>query len=186
MIRRFILPAAAGVVLLVPSTSPASAQEDPVPTVIPQDSVTLVLTRFQTLQQQVQALQQEVMNASPTLQEQQAAVTDMVESAVAEIDPTLQSEMEARLPSIQQEAQTAQAAGDTTRLQALEAEFVALRSRAEDAQQAAVDRPEIAAEIESFEESLRSEMEARNPGIAGALAELEALAGRLDATLGGG
>lgn len=186
MIRRILFPAAAGLLALAPFSTATAAQVDPTPSVIPEDSVTLVITRFQTLQQQVQTLQQEVMNTTPALQERQAEVSGMVESAVAEIDPTLQAALESRMPSIQQEAQAAQAAGDTTRLQALEQEFVALRTRAEEAQQTAVERPDIAAEIESFEDSLRAEMAQRDPGIAETLAELEALAGRLDATLGGG
>lgn len=184
--RRFLTPAVAGLALLVPLAGGASAQTESSPALIPQDSVTIALTRFQTLQQQVQTLQQEVLNSTPTLQEHQAEVSGMVESAVAEIDPTLQSEMETRLPTIQQEAQAAQAAGDTTKLQVLEEEFVALRARAEDAQREAVERPAIAAEIEAFEDSLRDAMASRNPEITAALAELEVLAGRLDATLGGG
>ncbi|MEK9502827.1 hypothetical protein [Gaopeijia maritima] len=186
MIRSSFAPLAAALLLFAPIDSGVAAQVEAAPAMIPQDSVQIALARFQSLQQELTTLQQEVMNASPQLQEQQAEVSGAVESAVSEIDPSLQADMEARMPVIQQEAQAAQAAGDTTALVALEQEFMTLRGRAETAQQEAVERPAIAAQIEAFEEALRTEMATRDPEVESTLAELEVLAGRLDATLGGG
>ena len=89
MFRRFLLPASAGLFLFVPLTGAASAQDaSPAPSLIPQDSVQIVLQRFQSLQQQVGILQQQVMDDSPELQEYQATVSGLVEAAVSEIDPT--------------------------------------------------------------------------------------------------
>lgn len=186
MLRRFSLPALAGLVLAVPFASAASAQEDVAPALIPEDSVQIALTRFQTLQEQVGTLQQEVMTASVDLQSEQAEVSAMVEAAVYEIDPALQSDMETRMPAIQQEAQAAQAAANTGRLQELEQEFVALRTRAETAEQQALERPEIKSRVETFQEALRAEMALRDPDIDATMSELETLASRLDATLNGG
>lgn len=186
MVRRTFVPLAAALLLFAPVDAGLAAQMESAPAMIPQDSVQVALARFQSLQQELTTLQQEVMNSNPALQEQQAEVSGAVESAVSEIDPSLQADMEARMPVIQQEAQAAQAAGDTTALVALEQEFMTLRGRAETAQQAAVEQPEIAARIEAFEEALRAEMASRDPAVESTLAELEALAGRLDATLGGG
>lgn len=186
MTRRIFAPAAAALLTLAPFGGTTAAQVEAAPTLIPQDSVQIVLTRFQTLQQELGTLQQEVMNSTPALQDQQAEVSGLVETAVSEIDPTLQADMEMRMPVIQQEAQAAQAAGDTTVLRTLEEEFLTLRTRAEDAQQDAVEQPEIAAVIDAFEEALKAEMSSRDPEVESTLAELEVLAERLDATLGSG
>jgi chromosome segregation ATPase len=186
MLRRFALPALAGLVLVVPFAGAASSQEQAGPALIPEDSVQLALTRFQALQEQVGTLQQEVMNASTALQANQAEVSALVEAAVYEIDPALQGDMEVRMPAIQQEAQAAQAAANTARLQQLEQEFVALRTRAEQAEQAALEQPAIKEKLETFQEALRAEMALIDPEIDAAMDELETLADRLNATLNGG
>ena len=110
----------------------------------------------------------------------------MVEARVYDIDSTLQADIRERMPAISQQAQAAEAAGDTVALQAAQQEYVMLRTRAEQAEQAALLEPDIQSAVSAFEEALRSEMEARDPEIDDAMAELEALAGRLEATLGGG
>jgi hypothetical protein len=186
MLRRFALPALAGLVLVVPLSGAASSQEIAGPVLIPEDSVQVALARFQTLQEQVGTLQQEVMNASAALQADQAEVAALVEAAVYEIDSELRAEMEARMPAIQQEAQEAQAAANTARLQQLEQEYVALRTRAEEAEQVALERPEIKERVETFQEALLAEMAILDPEIDLAMSELETLADRLDATLNGG
>lgn len=186
MLRRFALPAVAGLVFVLPFSSATAAQEGTTPALIPEDSVQLALMRFQTLEQQVGTLQQQVMEGSTELQTDQAEVSALVEAAVYEIDPTLKEDMEARMPAIQQEAQAAQAAANTARLQELEQEYVALRTRAEEAEQTALERPDIKARVEAFESALRSEMTLRDPNLEATMSELEELAGRLDATLNGG
>lgn len=189
MSYRFLRRALLALTALAPLALPSAAQEattEAAGVVIPEDSVQIVLARFQTLQQQMGSLQEEVLNTTPALQTAQAEVAELVEAAVTALDPTLQTEIEARMPALQQEAQAAQAAGDTARLEALEAEYVALRTRAETAETAALEQPEIQTRVDAFQEALRAEMEARDPQVEVALAELEALATRLDATLGGG
>ena len=186
MLRRFALPALAGLVLVVPFSGAASSQEGAVPVLIPEDSVQLALARFQTLQEEVGTLQQEVMTANMELQAAQAEVSALVEAAVYEIDPALRADMEGRMPAIQQEAQAAQAAANTARLQELELEFVSLRTRAEEAEQVALEQPEIKSRVETFQAALRAEMAVINPDIDETMTELESLADRLDATLNGG
>lgn len=186
MFRRIVIPAMAGLVLGVPFSRAASSQEMPGAALIPEDSVQIVLARFETLEQAVGALQQEVMNSSVELQTEQAEVSALVEAAVNEIDPTLRADLETRMPAIQQEAQAAQAAANTARLQQLEQEFVALRSRAEEAEQAALEQPEIQSRVETFQDALRAEMARIDPEIDVTMSELEALADRLNLTLNGG
>lgn len=188
MNRRSTLPALAGLLALAPWAAPAAAQValEPVPVVIPQDSVQIALARFQELQQEFGAFQQQVIEASPDLLADQAEVSALVEAAVDELDPTLRADMETRMPAIQQEAQAAQAAANTARLQELEQEFVGLRNRAQDAESTALERPEIKSRIEAFEGALRAEMTLQDPSVAAKMTELETLAGRLDATLNGG
>ena len=183
MFRRFVFPAMAGLVLGVPFSGAASSQEIGAAALIPEDSVQLVLSRFETLEQMVGSLQQEVMEASAELQAEQAEVSALVEAAVYELDPELRADMEAR---IQQEAQEAQAAANTARLQQLEQEFVALRTRAAEAEQAALEQPEIKSRVETFQDALLAEMARVNPEIDVTMSELETLAERLNLTLNGG
>lgn len=182
MARSILTSAALALAVVAPLTAQVPA---PAP-VIPMDSVQTALERFQSLQEELGLLQQEVMNSTPALADEQAAVYQAVEQAVAEIDPELQTDLEARMPALQQEAQAAQTAGDTTALMVLEQEYMTLMERAETAQLSAVERPHIAARIEAFEQALRTEMSARDPEMESTLAELEVLALRLEATLGGG
>ncbi len=186
MFRRFVFPAMAGLVLGVPFSGAASSQEIGAAALIPEDSVQLVLSRFETLEQMVGSLQQEVMEASAELQAEQAEVSALVEAAVYELDPELRADMEARMPAIQQEAQEAQAAANTARLQQLEQEFVALRTRAAEAEQAALEQPEIKSRVETFQDALLAEMARVNPEIDVTMSELETLAERLNLTLNGG
>ena len=186
MVRSLLASAAVALALAAPVHAGLAAQVAATTPVIPMDSVQTALARFQVLQEELTALQQDVMPSTPTLAEEQASVVEAVEQAVAEIDPSLQVDLETRMPALQQEAQAAQTAGDTTALVALEQEYMTLMERAESAQLSAVERPQIAARIEAFETALRSAMQARNPAMEETLAELEALAMRLEATLGGG
>lgn len=185
MVRSLVLVAAA-LALVVPVPSGLAAQSLDAPPVIPADSVQDALTRFQSIQEELTLLQEEVMTSTPALAEEQASLSQAVDQAVSEIDPELQGDLEARMPALQQEAQAAQSAGDTAALMALEQEYVALVERAETAQKAAVERPGIAERIEAFEDALRAEMTLRKPDMDETLAELEQLAMRLEATLGGG
>ncbi len=191
MIRRILLPALAGLLLLAPLPRSIAAQDSAGPaadavTVIPEDSVQTLLARFQALQERVGVLQQEIMAEHPELQTHSAEVSSAVEQAVYVLDPTLDADMDARMPGLQQEAQAAQASGNTARLDELQAEYVALRTRAEQAELEVLKQPEIKALIDAFQAALTEKMKVKDPEIGSAIDELEALAERLQATLGEG
>lgn len=178
------LTALALLTLALPLQGQEEATEAP-PTPLPQDSVQDAMARFQALDQRVNQVQDQALQANPELQQEQTAIQQDIETAMFEAHPDLQVALQERLPAMQEEAASAQAAQDTTRLQALNNEYQGIMSRVEAAQTEVVEEAAMRARLTSFQTRVMEAMVLLDPEIEGVFAQLRALASRLDATLGG-
>jgi hypothetical protein len=175
----------APIVLLAVGAVAAAAQEVPEPVRIPEDSVPAQLQRYQELQSRVSAIQARAMEDSPELTERRAAIAEMVEQRSYEVDPGLREVIRTRMPELQQRVEAARSVGNTTVLRSVQAEFEAMRERAQAAEGRALELPEVASVIAAFEDDLLEAMTAYDPNVGSTLAELRALSARLERTLGG-
>ena len=172
-------------VMLAAGAAAAGGQEIPDPVRIPEDSVPAQLQRYQELQTRVSAAQGRAMEASPELASRRTEIAELVEARSYDVDPGLREVIRTRMPELQSRVEAAQARGNTSVLRAVQAEFEAMRERARAAEARALELPDVASAIEGFEDDLLEAMTAYDPEVDSALAELRALAARLELTLGG-
>ncbi len=186
MVRDMIRGTGLALVLSL-SALPLFAQEveeaPPVP--LPQDSIQVALNQFQQLDQRVNAVQEQAMEAQPELQEEQAEIQQAIESAMFAAHPDLQAALQERLPAMQAEANEAQAAQDTAALQTLNQEYQGIMARVEQAQAEVVQEEGMRTRLDAYQDRVMAAMVAIDPEIEGVFEELRVLAGRLDATIGG-
>jgi DNA repair ATPase RecN len=166
---------------------PARAQEEAPDTFVPlpQDSVQTALAEFQILNTRVNEVQVQALEANPELQQEQAAIQSEIEIAVFEARPDLKTALQERLPAMQQEAAAAEEVQDTAQLQALNEEYQGIMARVEEAQAEVVEEEDLRERLSGFQDRVMDAMAQVDPTIEGVFERLRALAGRLDATLGG-
>lgn len=166
---------------------PLAAQNGdvPAPVPLPQDSVQVALSQFQELDQRVNAVQEQAMEAQPELQEEQAEIQQAIEAAMFEAHPDLQVALQERLPAMQEQANEAQAAQDTATLQSLNQEYQGIMARVEQAQAEVVEDAAMRTRLDAYQDRVMAAMVAIDPEIEAVFEELRTLAGRLDATIGG-
>lgn len=174
--------------MLSSAALPVHAQEADTataPTPIPEDSVQEAMARFRTLQNRVERVQQQALSANPELQQEQAAIQAAIETAVFSADPELRTAVRERIPAIEEEAAAAQQAADSAKIQALSAEFREIMGRVEEAQVQVLEEETVQERLTAFQTTMMAEMARVDPEIQGVFSQLQALAGRLDLTLGG-
>lgn len=168
----------------VPTT--VTGQESPPPTpAIPADSLQQLFTEFQSLQQRVSQVQQQTLEQNPELEARRQEIQEMVNERVMEQNPELAEKM-GRLEELQGEAQAAQQAADTARLQQIVQEGRAIQQEFASAQEMAAQSPELQPEIEAFQERIRNEMAEVDPEIPRVLDRMEELATTLQEAQNGG
>lgn len=186
MVRDTIRGAGLALVLTL-SALPLAAQsgEDAPPVPLPQDSIQVALNQFQQLDQRVNAVQEQAMEAQPELQTEQAEIQQAIEAAMFAAHPDLQVALQERLPAMQEQANEAQAAQDTATLQSLNQEYQGIMARVEQAQTEVVEDEAMRARLDAYQDRVMAAMVAIDPEIEGVFEQLRTLASRLDATIGG-
>lgn len=178
--RSFACAALAALTVVVPGS--ASAQEEAPPVPIPADSMQAAIMEFQTLRQRLAEVQQEALQDS-ALSTRQAELQELVAQTLFATYPELEEAAE-RLPALQNEAQAAQAAGDTTRLQAIVQEGQQIQMELQEAQAEVIEQPEIASQVEAFQDDMMAVMKQVDPEIEDVLQRLQLLASRLSVDRG--
>lgn len=164
----------------------AAAAQDPTPPQLPQqqpqipDSVRAMLVELQTLQQQLGALQQQALQTDTALQQKQVALEETIEAAMVEVDPRVER-VTARLDTLRDEAVAAEAAQDTAGILALMQEAQQIQMTLEQAQEAAMERPEVSDAVEAFRGDLLVAMARLDPEAESLVARFEGLLERLEA-----
>lgn len=173
--------AAALALLLGPMTAVA---QNPVPQPTPQaempDSVREMLIELQTLQQELGVLQQQALESDTALQQKQETLEQAIEAAMVEVDPSVEQASD-RLEALRGEAMAAEAAQDTAGIMKLMQEAQEIQTTLERAQQAAMERDDVAAAVESFRSDLMVAMKKVNPEAETMVQRFETLMERLEA-----
>ena len=143
----------------------------------PPQEVQEMMAEVQQIQQQLQPVQQQaLMDAGVQAGQQRAA--DAVRTAMIEKDPAMEARLD-RLEAIMQEAQQAQAAGDSEKIAALTQEAQELQPQIVAAQEEALARPEVELEVAAFQKQLRDKMAELDPEARPLLERLAQLEERL-------
>lgn len=180
-------PALAAAALLV--TAGGAFAQVPLPGAGPQqeqlpDSITALLMEVQMLQQRLGGIQQQALQEDTALQQKQEILQERIEKAMIEADPQVETAT-ARLQALQQEAQAAQAAQDTTTLMGLVQEAQQLQERLEVAQESVMEQPEVMGAMEAFRADLLVAMKRVEPETDTLIERFESLVAKLQAAAGG-
>lgn len=170
------LPGALAALLLA---APLAAQQG-MPQQAPPDSIQEIFREFQTLQARIAQTQDSAMSVNPDLVAQQQEIQAFVEEVMVEVNPEVEGQIE-RLDTLQQQFEQAQAAQDTARLQELAAEGNEIQQTVMEAQAQAMEREDVQARLESFQEDMLDAMAQIDDGIEEAMDRAEDLASRLQA-----
>lgn len=122
---------------------------------LPAEAQQLVV-EMQQIQAQLQAVQQQALQ-DPVLQQSQEELGSRLREAMIEADPALPGQVE-RLAALQAEAQQAQAAQDQQRMSEIVAEAQEVERRVQAVQQQVMQRPELEAELTTFQSALEQKM----------------------------
>ncbi len=162
-------------------TAPVLAQDMPAPP--PQDipdEVQELMQEFQEMQERFMQLQNQVLQMNPELQQRQAAIGEMVNEAMAELNPDAVQQMD-RLAELEQEAALAQQEQDMEELQELINEAQGLQAQLQSVQAQALEQEHVQEEIDSFQDELLEEMMEVDPEAGAILERLDELATQLGA-----
>jgi hypothetical protein len=153
--------------------------QDPAPPPQASPEVQEWLAEIQALHAQLGPIEAEALQ-DPELREEQQQVTTAVQAAMAEIDPTIPTQIE-RMNEIQAEAQEAQEAGDIDRVLELTAEAQQIQQSFAEARLHAVQRPELAPRVEEFQARVQERMIQIDPDAAARIERLQELQRRITA-----
>lgn len=137
---------------------------------------------FQKIGAQLNEIQAKALE-DPALNSAQSDLGTTIQNAMEAADPELAGVMD-RLKELDQAAQAAQAQSDTVALQTLAAQAQQIEGRFREAQAAALEQPEIAAKVESFQESLEAKMLALNAETPALMQRYQELGSRIQSVLG--
>lgn len=177
----------AGTTLALATLATPVAGQQSTPPAQPQlpDSIQSMLQEFQDLRAHVSQVQDSALQSNPELVEARDDVQEFIESRMIEINPDIEEDM-ARMEALRDEVAEAQAAQDRARLQSLMQEGQELRNELAAAQTAAMQRDDVQARVETFEERMMTAMVEIDAEIEAAFDRMETLAGRLQAFQQGG
>ncbi len=169
-----VAPILIGALVLV---GPAFAQDAPTApeTQEPSDATQTLMAEYQEVQQRLGQLQVQAIQEHEELELRRSEIDDMVTAAMAEINPEAEAHI-ARLEVLSGEAMAAQQAQDRETLQSVMAEAATLRSELDEAMAQAIQREDVQAEIQSFEEELMARVVEIDPEAPDLLARMEELA----------
>lgn len=159
--------------LTLVAAGPALAQQ---PEVTPEQQA--MLQEFQQLQQRVAMVEQQAMQQNPELQEELANAQGAVIAAMIELRPETRDHLE-RLETLEGEIRSAQQAQDGERMQSLMLEAVSLTEQLNDAQAEAMEREDVAARLDAFQDHLLSRMVAIEPETEAMIARMQEIAQQL-------
>ena len=171
--------------LLVGVPAAVAAQQEGTfdPAQVPPEAQAL-FTELQRVQAKLQPIHQEALR-HPELQAAQAELTAKIGAAMTQADPATPERM-ARLQTLIEHGQAAEAAQDEAALKAIAAEAREIQERLQAAQLAAIQGPEIAPDLEAFKAKLVERMMEVDPEAATLIERAQALDARLAALLGQG
>lgn len=149
------------------------------------DSTQAMVQEYQEKSMELGELQNQALEENEALMTRRDEITEIVNATIIEINPEAEGQM-ARLDELQQEAVAAQEAQDMETLQALVNEAQGLQSSLQAAQAEALQREEVASEIEAFEADLMAAMVAIDPEAEDIIARLDELSAALNVAAGPG
>lgn len=141
------------------------------------------LIELQQLHGRLEAIQAQAL-ADPTLSAQQEELGTSIRAAMEAIDPALPQSM-TRIQALESEAATAQQAGDQARLEQIGAEAQQIQAQFLNAQQQALQKPELAAQVEAFQVTLEAKMKEVDPEAEQLIARFQELEQKLSAAMQG-
>jgi len=133
-----------------------------------------LMAEYQEVQSRLGRLQVQAIDENADLDARRTELDGLVTSAMSEINPESEVQIQ-RLTVLSDEAMVAQQAQDSARLQEIMTEAMVIRSELEAAQTAAVNREDVQAQIQSFEEDLMARVVLIDPEAPALLARLEEL-----------
>jgi hypothetical protein len=169
----------AGAAFLIPASA-VFAQASPQPP----PEVQQWIEEIQQIQTQLRPIQEQALQ-DPALQEEQAVVTDAVRQAIIEADSSMAGKLE-RMEKLTAEARAAQEAGDTQKIGQLTTEAETLQPEIIDAQAAALEKPEIEAQVTAFQENLHERMAQLDPKSKPLIDKMKQLDQRVRKAMGAG
>ena len=179
---RPLLFALAAAIALIPST--LRAQEAAAPPADASAEANQWLAEIQQLHTRLSELQEKALQ-DPALRARQDTLGNHIRAAMEAIDPSLSASLN-RIQQMDAEATQAEAQNDEAKLNALSAEAQMLEQKFLTAQQKALERPELAAELTAFQTALQDRILAVDPAAPELLARFQELEQKLAAVMGGG
>lgn len=119
------------------------------------------MAEFRQIQQQLSALQQQAMQDS-ALRQRMQRVRALLEQTMREMNPQTARRLD-RMDSLSDEFRSARTEGDTARLQQLMQQLRRLERGLQSAQSEAMQKEEVAAAIDTFQQKLQARMEELGP-----------------------
>jgi chromosome segregation ATPase len=132
------------------SQDPAPAQSG-----LPQEVQELVM-EMQQIEAELAPVQEQALQDAE-LQEEQQRVSTAVQTTMLQLDPSLPERTE-RFGQLQEEARAAQESGDVQRIAELSAEAQEIQQHLGNVQAEAMQNPEVAPQLESFQSRLMARM----------------------------
>lgn len=176
-LTRIVAPA---LVLALAPVALSAQQPTPPQQEIPAEAQPLI-QEMQQLQAELQPVEQQALQ-DEALQAEQAALAQQIQAAMADTDPSVAEKTE-RLQALMAEAQQAES---QERGAEIVAEAQQIQASLQEAQQKAIELPEVSQSVEQFQSKLKSKMTEIDPASGEKLARLEELNTQLAAILGDG
>jgi len=145
------------VLALVLSPLGLAAQEEDAPAApaMPPEAEELIV-ELQQVQMELEPIQQQALS-DPDLQAAGEALAAVVQDAMEDVDPSTPERMD-RLQTLMTEAEAAQTDQDEARMREIVTEARQIEQQLQTVQAQAVQRPEIAARVEEFQDRLQAKM----------------------------
>lgn len=183
-ILRYVVPALAlaiAPVVLAAQQGPAEAVQSSPETQLPPEAQA-VIQEMQQIGAQLAPIQEQALE-DPALQSAGEALAQRVQAAMTTIDPTTPERME-RLKALMLEARAAEAEKNEQRLGEIFSEAEDVQQSLQAAQAQAIQRPEVAADIEGFQARMAEKMVEVDPKAEHLLARFAELNEKLATILG--
>lgn len=166
------------------STPMAASAQQPTQPAEPTPQVQEWLAEMNQLQQELAPLHQKAMQDA-ALQQEQEKVSTAVREAMIAADPANSQRLD-RLEQLETEAQAAQASGDSAKIVALASEAQKLGPPLKAAQDQAMQKPEVEAQVQQFEDRLFAKMVEMDPSAKARLDRLDELGRKVREAMGRG
>jgi hypothetical protein len=142
-----------------------------------------LIAELEEIQQQLAPVQAQAL-ADPEVQDSREALSEVLEATMGQLDPELPSEME-RFAHLEARMAAAQAQQDEAAMRSILQEAQRIEQRLQSAQAQALQRPEVAREVERFETRLLTKMAEIDPRTETLVQRMGELSARLHAMVAG-